>query len=320
MNKQDYDDLMAQVAAADLFADPIEVHLNNLANPPTLPAVAIAACVARFEEAVPYLHLVLSKAASDFKLTDAETDLNYYGLHIMAAARYTQAFPDLIRMLCNSSAEIEVLLGDAVTATLPNIIIGLFDGSTRRLFRLIESYPVIDEWVRGSALRAATYLTWEGRIDLNEMTDFLLRFYQEDLAYDGELVWHDWQNAIAMLGLRDMAPMVLAAREAGHMATDVDDPEHFATMLSEAEAAPRDIDRFTREQLAPIVDVAKTLSWGAYAALPDSGARIDVIKLLTQSSPKKKNSILSITNPNRHIGRNDPCPCGSGKKYKKCCL
>ncbi len=20
------------------------------------------------------------------------------------------------------------------------------------------------------------------------------------------------------------------------------------------------------------------------------------------------------------IGRNDPCPCGSGKKYKKCCL
>ena len=21
----------------------------------------------------------------------------------------------------------------------------------------------------------------------------------------------------------------------------------------------------------------------------------------------------------RKIGRNDPCPCGSGKKYKKCC-
>jgi uncharacterized protein YecA (UPF0149 family) len=20
------------------------------------------------------------------------------------------------------------------------------------------------------------------------------------------------------------------------------------------------------------------------------------------------------------IGRNDPCPCGSGRKYKKCCL
>lgn len=25
-------------------------------------------------------------------------------------------------------------------------------------------------------------------------------------------------------------------------------------------------------------------------------------------------------NPNKKVGRNDPCPCGSGKKYKKCCL
>ena len=24
--------------------------------------------------------------------------------------------------------------------------------------------------------------------------------------------------------------------------------------------------------------------------------------------------------PGAKIGRNDPCPCGSGKKYKKCCL
>ena len=23
---------------------------------------------------------------------------------------------------------------------------------------------------------------------------------------------------------------------------------------------------------------------------------------------------------NKSVGRNDPCPCGSGKKYKKCCL
>jgi len=25
-------------------------------------------------------------------------------------------------------------------------------------------------------------------------------------------------------------------------------------------------------------------------------------------------------NPFRDVGRNDPCPCGSGKKFKKCCL
>lgn len=27
-----------------------------------------------------------------------------------------------------------------------------------------------------------------------------------------------------------------------------------------------------------------------------------------------------IKNANDGPGRNDPCPCGSGKKYKQCCL
>jgi hypothetical protein len=27
-----------------------------------------------------------------------------------------------------------------------------------------------------------------------------------------------------------------------------------------------------------------------------------------------------VRNPGARIGRNDPCPCGSGKKYKRCCM
>jgi len=30
--------------------------------------------------------------------------------------------------------------------------------------------------------------------------------------------------------------------------------------------------------------------------------------------------ITPVTNPLRNVGRNDPCPCGSGRKFKKCCL
>ena len=32
---------------------------------------------------------------------------------------------------------------------------------------------------------------------------------------------------------------------------------------------------------------------------------------------EQKNSTTVVKPPK--IGRNDPCPCGSGKKYKKCC-
>jgi preprotein translocase subunit SecA len=35
-------------------------------------------------------------------------------------------------------------------------------------------------------------------------------------------------------------------------------------------------------------------------------------------SPKEEVKQKPIINQNK-VGRNDPCPCGSGKKYKKCC-
>jgi uncharacterized protein YecA (UPF0149 family) len=34
------------------------------------------------------------------------------------------------------------------------------------------------------------------------------------------------------------------------------------------------------------------------------------------SAPEKPEPIRRDT---PKVGRNDPCPCGSGKKYKKCC-
>jgi len=29
---------------------------------------------------------------------------------------------------------------------------------------------------------------------------------------------------------------------------------------------------------------------------------------------------VTIRREGKKVGRNDPCPCGSGKKYKRCCL
>lgn len=38
-----------------------------------------------------------------------------------------------------------------------------------------------------------------------------------------------------------------------------------------------------------------------------------------QKEAGEKAAILRKNNQNKDIGRNDPCPCGSGKKFKKCC-
>jgi len=41
------------------------------------------------------------------------------------------------------------------------------------------------------------------------------------------------------------------------------------------------------------------------SASDGDGQAAPVVKTITRDTPK--------------VGRNDPCPCGSGKKYKKCC-
>lgn len=42
--------------------------------------------------------------------------------------------------------------------------------------------------------------------------------------------------------------------------------------------------------------------------------------LETAASPAGNGGGGTVTNPFKTVGRNDRCPCGSGKKYKKCCL
>ena len=56
-----------------------------------------------------------------------------------------------------------------------------------------------------------------------------------------------------------------------------------------------------------IPDMRKTMD----ACFAEYGGREKLREQLMQS--------LSKAAPNKKVGPNDPCPCGSGKKYKKCC-
>jgi len=40
----------------------------------------------------------------------------------------------------------------------------------------------------------------------------------------------------------------------------------------------------------------------------------------SELSASESNGPVPVELPKALAGRNDPCPCGSGKKYKKCCL
>jgi preprotein translocase subunit SecA len=56
-------------------------------------------------------------------------------------------------------------------------------------------------------------------------------------------------------------------------------------------------------------------------------ARVQVAKPLgtggeggTRRVTVKRRAAGTVVGDSAKIGRNDPCPCGSGKKYKNCCM
>ena len=48
--------------------------------------------------------------------------------------------------------------------------------------------------------------------------------------------------------------------------------------------------------------------------------RVEDIYFEKHGIPYEYPGIKSTDIKKKKVGRNDPCPCGSGKKFKKCCL
>jgi len=68
----------------------------------------------------------------------------------------------------------------------------------------------------------------------------------------------------------------------------------------------------TEERLKEVVSIFKKNGWKYTIGLePNKPEHITDLEILL--NPSK--TIIA----EKKVGRNDPCPCGSGKKYKKCC-
>jgi uncharacterized protein YecA (UPF0149 family) len=56
---------------------------------------------------------------------------------------------------------------------------------------------------------------------------------------------------------------------------------------------------------------------GVFEQSPKSFVHNDYSPL--QKEKEKEESKVIPQHTGKKVGRNEPCPCGSGKKYKKCC-
>jgi uncharacterized protein YecA (UPF0149 family) len=75
--------------------------------------------------------------------------------------------------------------------------------------------------------------------------------------------------------------------------------------------------RYVKEKHRLVTDVVKEMAWWACfdedrkPAYREKAAGVPGASLAGMEWPIRR------TEPK--VGRNDPCPCGSGKKFKKCC-
>lgn len=278
--------------------EPISDLLRAVLRDDPLTSGVLAALVARIDEAAPPLRELLAKAARGRPLSDDDATLLFYGLHVLGAGRDRQSFAPLLQLLRRPTEEVEDLLGDGFGESLPRIAAGLFDDDADALL-VAAVDPRIDEFARNGLLCAAAFLTFDGRIALQRMHDFLDRFEDETPPPDGDFGWAGWVQAVTHLGLRDLLPRVERVFAADRLPERLMEWRHVEQDLRDAERAPFDSERFTSAGLGYADDLDETLRWTE----------------CFDSAPEQP-----IVNPHRNVGRNDPCPCGSGKKYKKCCL
>ena len=238
--------------------------------------------------------------------------LIFRGLHVLAARRLTAVYRPLIAIL-HGPEHPERVLGDAVTETLSRILIGVFDGDSAPLLSLIRD-TTAGEWVRDAAYGALAFLTFDGRIPRAATEDFLRRFERESRTPPEDAAWYGWMIAVALLGLNELSPRVHAAFEDGRIPSYVAREEDYRELLDRALAGPDDPARFGDENLGYIEDVLESFGPRFNESDPDDD------EFGRAELPWRPQDHVPGHNPLRHVGRNDPCRCGSGNKFKKCCM
>jgi len=200
-----------------------------------------------------------------------------------------------------------LIFGDAITSALRGILISTYDGDLAALQAVIEA-PGADDFVREGALLALAYLTRTGRVPETTMRTYLRHLLAEMQPQAEHFVWIGWLLAVAHLGYSDLAEQAEGLIRRGFVSERDWRIADFRKDLKRTLDDPDRMAGFAYDRIGPFTDALGELeSWTSASEQDDT---LSISWAVQQP----------IINPQRKVGRNDPCPCGSGKKFKKCCL
>jgi hypothetical protein len=238
-------------------------------------------------------------------------DSVFFIFHLLGEWREKSAYRPLARLLrCPRD---DLPLGDAVTTTAYRVMAAVFDGDPTPLYDVILD-PDADEFVRAMMFVTLVMVTLNGELPHDEAVRFLRACHSDLRPQDECHVWSGWQEAVAWLGLVEFKPLIEQIFARGFISP-------YWTEL-----------RFFEEDLQAAINdpyaMLKERSGGPYTLFGDTIEELSHWYCFNREPERNSGPVVRTpqlpagpaVNPNRNVGRNDPCPCGSGKKFKKCCL
>lgn len=184
---------------------------------------------------------------------------------------------------------------------------------------LIENEQ-INEYVRSGALEAFLVLENEGQVSRESVLEYFTSLFHGRLQRVPSYAWNSLVCAVADLPAPELIDDIRQAYDEGLV----------DTMVAGLDGLERDLKSPPRRDRQPLItDAIDEMEWWA-SFHPDDSQPTKLPKLKTPVPPPRDSDFAPddiapddiaplpfVREPK--IGRNEACPCGSGKKYKKCC-
>jgi hypothetical protein len=277
---------------------------------------AVSEAVLRRDEITPALLDILEGVIHDPEpyIQDHRRFDHIYAMYLLAQFRETRAYPLLLKIFSTPGEFAFELVDDLVTEGLGKILASVSGGDIGGMTKLIEDEEA-NEYVRAAGLTGLLTLCACGTVSREQVAAYLKGLFQKFKRTPDD-VWGWVVNACADIWPAEVMDDIRKAYE-----DDLIDPRMIGwDDVEEALALGEETAMARLRQDHPLVsDVHREMSWW-YSFRENQKPRMqDDLLLPNPSTLSDFEGFEPIYRAEPKIGRNEPCPCGSGKKFKKCC-
>jgi uncharacterized protein YecA (UPF0149 family) len=273
-----------------------------------LPREALTAAMAQQEAITPaLLHLLENPdALLERMLEEEDYMMPFYAMYLLAYFREPRAYPLIVDFFAIPGREVVDATGDMVTEDLGRILASVAHGNLEGIQQLIED-PNVNEWVRSAGIEAMIVQVVQDEVPREDVQAYFAELFHTKLEDETGVVWENLIIATAELQFTSLTHEIEEAF-AEHVIDEliINLAELKQEMNRDQEEQQHKQQRDQHNQL--IQDTITEMAWwSCFREKP---------KPLKE--PRVPQQPLPYIAPVK-VGRNDPCPCGSGKKYKYCC-